>query len=131
MAVLNQVEKKIKMNQWDIVRFQILVHCYLKQINISRHELSCLTLLGIVGEQVIEDFCNVATGNKIFSSNQSVRNSISKASKLGLITKTGTNRKRIHLDYSMNIQASGNILLDYKIVHLETIKEPQLESQES
>lgn len=132
MAELYQVEKKIRMDQWDIIRFQILIHCYLKGIHLSPHELLCLTLLGMAGEQVIEDFCRIATHNRIFSSNQSVRNSVSKATKLGLITKTGRNKKRIHLNYEMNVQTQGNILLAYTIVRLEPVsKQLELESQES
>ena len=32
MAVVNQVEKKIRMDQWDIVKFQLTVHCFIKRM---------------------------------------------------------------------------------------------------
>ncbi len=122
-----QIDKKIRMSQWDITKFQLIVHCYLNRIKMSDHDLSCLTLLGITGEQILEDFCQQTVDAKIFSSAQSARNAISKAEKKGLITKQGKNRKKIKL--TLPIQAQGNILINYKVFSLTNI--PELESQTS
>ena len=133
MAVLNQVEKKIRMDQWDIVKFQLIVHCYLKRIRVSDHDLSCLTLLGIVGEHTIEDLCKLTVSNDIFSSTQSARNVLSKAEKNGLVTRSKINKRKIQLNPVLSVQVSGNIKLDYTLVRLDQqpIKEKVLESQES
>ena len=128
MPVLTQIEKKIRMNQLDIIKFQLIVHCYLKGIHISENDLSCLTLLGMAGQQTLEDFCTIACNNKIFSSNQSARNALAKAEKKDLIVKIGKNRKKISLNPELKIQIDGNILLDYKIMRLEAV--PHLEPQE-
>ena len=133
MAVVNQVEKKIRMDQWDIVRFQLTVHCYVKRIKVSDHDLSCLTLLGIVGEQTIESLCKLVVSNEIFSSLQSARNVLSKAEKVGLVSRSPINKRKVVLNPSLNIQTSGNILLNLKVVRVEptALIEGTYESQES
>lgn len=118
MATVNQVQKKIRMDQWDIVKFQLAIHCHLNKIIISDLDLSCLTLLALTGEKTLGEFCDEAAGHKIFGCSQSVRNAITKAEKKNLITKKGVNKKKISLNVQ-NIQTSGNILLDYKIVRVE------------
>lgn len=133
MAVVNQVEKKIRMDQWDIVKFQLTVHCFIKRIKVSDHDLSCLTLLGIVGEQTIEALCKIVVSNEIFSSLQSARNVLSKAEKVGLVSRSAVNKRKVQLNPNLNVQTSGNILLNLKVVRLEpaAIKEGEYESQES
>ena len=125
--IINQVEKKVRLDRAGIIYFQLMVYCHMNKVHISDHDLSCLTLLGMSGKQTLEDFCTLCKVNNIFSSNQSARNALSKAEKKGLILKEGRNKKKIYLSPSMNIQTLGNILLDYRIVHLE----PVYESQES
>ena len=132
MAVVNQVEKKIRMDQWDIVKFQLIVHCYIKRIKISDHDLSCLTLLGIVGEQTIESLCKLVVSNEIFSSLQSARNVLSKAEKAGLVSRSSINKRKVLINPNLNIQTSGNILLNFKVVRLEPVSnETQYATQES
>lgn len=115
---LNQIDKKISMDRWDIVRFQLLTHCYLSRIHISQHDLSCLTLLAITGPSTLEDFCKLSCSNKIFSSNQSARNALTKAEKKSLILKEGYNKKRISINPTLGIITQGNVLLNYKIFHI-------------
>ena len=35
MAVVNQVDKKVKMDKWGIVKYQIVTYCYLSNIFVS------------------------------------------------------------------------------------------------
>lgn len=125
MPTLNQVDKKVRMDRWNIIRFQLLIHCYLSDIHISQHDLSCLTLLGLTGEQTLENFCSLTRSRQIFSSNQSARNALAKAEKKSLIIKNGRNKKKIFLNPDLNIQTDGNIMLNYKVVRLVPILEPQ------
>jgi len=74
MAIVNQVDKRVKMSGWQIVKYQILTHCYLYNIQVSESDLDCLTLLAIEGDQELTSFCNKAHDKQIFSSTQSVRN---------------------------------------------------------
>jgi hypothetical protein len=120
MAIVNQVRKNVKMDLWNIVKFQLAVHCHLKELNVSDLDLNCITFLALSGETELTDFCERATKNKIFSSPQSVRNAITKAEKRSLLVKNGKNKKTIQIDPVLNIQIEGNILLDYKILRVET-----------
>jgi len=116
MAVVNQVDKRVRMTQWDIVKYQILTHCYLFQIVVSEADLNCLTFLAIEGEQELTSFCNKAHDKNIFSSTQSVRNCLTKAEKKNLIKKEGKNKKKIAINPDLKVHSQGNILLDYKFL---------------
>jgi len=120
MAIVNQVDKRVRMDRWDIVKFQLLTHCYLFKIQVSESDLDCLTLLAINGEQELTSFCNIAHDEKIFSSTQSVRNCLTKAEKKKLIKKEGKNKKKIYIHPDLKVHAKGNILLDYKFLSVET-----------
>ena len=120
MATVNQVRKTVRMDLWNIVRFQIASHCVLKELNVSDSDLNCLTFLALGGEQPLTEFCDTATKNKIFGSSQSVRSAITKAEKKNLVTKNGGYNKLIKINPDLKIQTVGNILLDYKFVRVET-----------
>jgi hypothetical protein len=122
MAIVNQVRKTVRMDLWSIVKFQLAVHCHLKALNVSDQDLSCLTFLALSGEKELTEFCEAATKNNIFGSSQSVRNAITKAEKKSLIIKKGKSKKKISLSDDLKIQINGNILLDYKFVHVESQK---------
>ena len=120
MALVNQVAKKVVMSRPDITKFQILTYCYLKSIKVSDADLQCLTILGMNGSKDLAEFCTLVSDEGIFKSPQSARNAISKAAKKGLIYKSGQNKKTvISLNKDMQVQAAGNILLDYKFAHIE------------
>lgn len=125
MAIVNQVRKNVKMDLWSIVKFQLAVHSHLKTMNVSDLDLNCLTFLALSGEIELTEFCENATKNKIFSSAQSVRNAVTKAEKKNLLVKNGKNKKTIELNPDLNIQIGGNILLEYKILRVES-KEPEI-----
>jgi hypothetical protein len=118
MAVVNQVEKKATMTNWDVVKYQIVTHCYVSKIQVSEADLNCLTYLALEGEQELTSFCHKVHNKQIFSSPQSARNSITKCEKKKLIIKEGKNKKKIMLNPEINIVSSGNILLNIKILSL-------------
>jgi hypothetical protein len=116
MALVNQVDKRVRMSNWQIVKYQILTHCYLYDIQVSEADLNCLTLLAIEGDSELTSFCNKAFDKKIFSSSQSVRNCLTKAEKKNLIKKDGKNKKKICINPELKVSAKGNILLDFKFL---------------
>lgn len=120
MAIVNKIDKRVRMDKWGIVKYQILTHCYINKINISESDLNCLTYLAIEGDQELTNFCNKAHIMKIFSSIQSVRNCLTKVEKKNLIKKEGKNKKRIFINPDINIHSKGNIFLDYKFVSVES-----------
>ena len=120
MAIVTQINKKVKMSLWDIVKFQILTHCYLNKISTSEADLNCLTYLAIEGDQELTAFCTKAHTKDIFSSIQSVRNCLTKAEKKNLIKKEGKNKKKIFIHPDIKVQSEGTILLDFKFLSVET-----------
>lgn len=118
MALVNQVQKRVKMPKWDIVQFQILTYCFINRISINESDLNCLTLLSFNQPIALTDFCYDASSEEgwIFKSPQTVRNAINKAEKQNLVIKDVKNKKMIALNPDIKIQTEGTILLDYKFL---------------
>ena len=120
MAKFNVVDKKVVTNLQDIVKYQIIVHCYVNRIPVTESDLDCLTILAILGESDLTEFCLLVTEKRIFKSTQSVRNCLVKLEKNNLISKEGKTKKKITLSSVMKIQTSGNILINHKFIHVGT-----------
>jgi hypothetical protein len=122
MALVNQVQKRVRMPKWDIVKFQILTHCYINRVTMSDSDLDCLTLLSFNQPIELSNFCLDASAEEdwIFKSPQTVRNSINKSEKNGLIVKDLNNKKIIMLNPNLKIQTEGIILLDFKFLGHDT-----------
>ena len=117
MALVNQVQKRVKMPKWDIVKFQILTHCYINRITMSESDLECLTLLSLLGPIELSHFCYEASDeHKIFKSEQTVRNCINKCEKNNLVSKDPSNKKVVFIDPALKVQTEGDILLDFKFL---------------
>jgi hypothetical protein len=115
MALVTQVEKLVKMSKWDLVKFQIVTHCYINSIIMSDSDLNCLTLLSFNQPTELNNFCYDASSEEswIFKSPQTVRNCINKAEKHNLVIK---NKKEISLNPNLKIENKGTILLNYKFL---------------
>ena len=122
MAIVNQVQKRVKMSKWDVVKFQILTHCYINKLSLSESDLNCLTLLSFNQPIELTDFCYDASSEEgwIFKSPQTVRNSINKTEKIGLVVRSEDNKKSIMLNPNIKVQTEGTILLDYKFLGHES-----------
>lgn len=118
MAIVNQVEKRVKLPKWDIVKYQLLTHCFLNKITMSESDLNCLTLLCLNQPIELSHFCvDVSTDEDwIFKTPQTVRNCINKAEKVGLIIKNSTNKKEILINPKLKILTEDVVLLDYKFL---------------
>lgn len=123
MALVNFIEKKARMSLDEIVRFQIMIHCYLKDLPISAADLKCFSMLAIAGEVELPEFCVQVSVSGVFKNPQSVRNCIARAEHMGIVTKIGKGRKKIMINPELQIQTKGNIVLDTKAFHVaqETI----------
>jgi hypothetical protein len=133
MAQVNLVNKQVQMNLTEIIKFQLITHCYINKISLSELDFECLTYLGLMGESELTDFCNQIAERRLQdklktwtearkpdSSPQTIRNVLIKVEKEKLILKSGRGRKKIMLNPSLKIQTGGNILLNYKLVHIES-----------
>jgi len=119
MAIVNQVDKKVKLDKWEVVKYQLITHCFINKISVSEADLNCLTYLALEGDQELTAFCGKAHTKNIFSSTQSVRNCLTKAEKKNLIKKEGKNKKKIFINPDLNIFSQGNILLNFKLLSVE------------
>ena len=118
MAVVNQVQKKVRMSKWDVVKFQILTHCYINRITVSESDLDCLTLLSFNQPIELSNFCLDASAEEdwIFKSPQTVRNCINKCEKNNLVSKDPANKKIVLINPDLKGQIDGDVLLDFKFL---------------
>jgi hypothetical protein len=115
MASVNQVQKKVIISKKDIIKYQILTHCYINKITLSDSDFECLTLLSTLGPIELSNFCFEASDeHSIFKSEQTVRNCINKCEKYSLVVKDAKNKKVVMVNPDLKIQTEGSILLDYK-----------------
>ena len=59
MAKVNLVNKQIQMELDQIIKFQLITHCYINNITVGELDLDCLTVLGKLGEAELTIFCNI------------------------------------------------------------------------
>ena len=117
MAVVKQVQKKVVMSKKDIIKFQLLTHCYINKITVSDSDLECLTLLSTVGPIELTYFCyDASEEHKIFKSQQTVRNCINKCIKSKLVVKDSKNKKLVYINPKLNVETLGSIFLDYNFL---------------
>jgi len=117
MAIVKRVQKKAVISTKDIIKFQLITHCYLNRITVSNSDLECLALLSSTGSIEIAHFCyDAADEQKIFKSQQTVRNCINKCIKFKLVVKDAENKKLVHINPKLNIETLGPILLDYNFL---------------
>jgi len=117
MAIVKRVQKKVIMSTKDIIKFQLITHCYLNRITVSNSDLDCLTLLSLIGPLEISHFCyDAADEQKIFKSQQTVRNCINKCIKFKLVIKDKKNKKVVCINPKLNIETIGSIFLDYNFL---------------
>lgn len=127
--LVNKVDKRVKLDKREVVKYQILTYCFLNGVQVSESDLNCLTELGLLGEDELTSFCSKVAEKNIFKSPQSARNAITKAEKKNLLVKNGKNRKTIKLNDVLNVQVNGTVLLDFKFVSVEA-KEIQRNTEE-
>lgn len=123
MAKVNLIDKKVQLDLMQLIRFQLITHCFVHHILMSESEISCLSLLGSCGESELGEFCTVAVSQNIFKTTQTVRNFITKAQRIGIVSKEGKSRKKIALNPELKIQTTGNILMNLKMYHFNGSKE--------
>lgn len=118
MAKFNVTHKSLMLNYADIIRMQIIMHCFSNKISLSSMEIDCLVVLCAYGHMQISNFCKLSVEKGVFKTPQTVRNFLTKAENLKLIKKVGTTKKEIMLNEGLNIQKNGNIMLEYKMYYV-------------
>lgn len=121
----NKVDKVVpNLGLFDIIKYQLLTHCFLNSIVLSETELNCLSLLGVECSKKVEGkvrlskFTAQAAGAGILGTATAVANCLSRIEHSRLFLKEGGGKKTLRLNPDLNIVYSGNILLQYKMVHV-------------
>ncbi len=122
MAVVKRVEEKRKVSLSDTIRYQIMTYCFFNEVQISNSDLECLTALAKCGNINLSEFCKLMETEGVFKSSQSARNAVTKACKKDLVVKDADGKKTISVNADLNIQTSGLVLLDFKILGSEPEK---------
>jgi len=120
MALVNKVDLKMKVDIDKTIQYQIMTYCFFNDILISNSDMKFLTELSKNDNIELTKFCLKMVEDKIFKSPQSARNAITKAERKNLVDKKGNNKKTISLKKVINVQTSGLVLLDYKILGNES-----------
>jgi len=112
-VLINPYKRTIgNMSRESIIRFQLVLHCYLNDISLTAGKLQCLTILGMDGKSDLTKFCEKLAEEKVFTSPDSSRNALDHMEDNKLIVKAGKYRKTIQLHPDMKIQTVGNIWVD-------------------
>lgn len=118
MAIVNKVEQRGHLSKADIIKYQLLTHCFFKGISLSDAELGCLCMLAQQGEVELNGFCAAMGERGLYASAQTVRNVINKLEKMHLVIKKGKKKKVVFINPELHLQTLGNILLDFKFAYV-------------
>jgi hypothetical protein len=133
---LNRVTRKVRLDsRLTAVRYQLITELvFLRKQSIIDTDLTYLTLLGTWGPTALKDFCNRAVRHVFGYEDldnypvrvQAVRNRLNLLEKRGFIVKEGKSKKVIKIAPGIALQNSGDILLEYSFIYVETkeSKEP-------
>jgi len=114
------VNKRVKCSRSEIIRYQIMQYCFIKNIILNYTELMLLSLLGELGECRVTFFCEEAAKRGILSSPQSVQTALNKLQRVPILKKEGIGKKIIYLDPGANILTKGNIVVNITLMHIES-----------
>lgn len=114
------VEKIIYLDKFEIVKYQLMNHCFINKIKLNHTELDCLSYLGELGEIRLAEFTIKAAERGILSNHNAVNNCLNKLEQSKLFIKKGAGKKIIFLDPELKIQSEGNVIVTLKLVKTET-----------
>ena len=128
---VSKIEKKYRLTHYDLVKYQVITEfVFFKKESLIDTDIDLLTLLAMDGPVELTKFCNEVV-KKTFADtiaeefavkSQNVRNKLGKLEKRGLIEKSDSYKKIIQIAISVPVIKTGNVLLDYKFLAVETSK---------
>lgn len=112
---------KYQMEREAIIRFQVIVYCYMNGLINGKHsltsnEIDAMTLIGLMGKSDLTGICEQLSQYKVCGTVGSARNLLTKMQDKKMIykEKAGGRVKIVYLNPDMKICTEGNILLDIK-----------------
>ena len=138
---VTQIPIRQRVSRWNLIKFQILAWCSLRNIILTNADIDMLVLLALLGKVKLTQFCEELTKTEyswgvrikkckgldkeykyIFDTCQSARNASSKVEELGLIKREGRNKSNIKvwINPEMDIHIEPNLLINYQILSVAT-----------
>lgn len=128
---VSKIEKKYRLTHYDLVKYQVITEfVFFKKESLIDTDINLLTLLAIDGPVELTKFCNSVVkktfpdilAEEFAVKSQNIRNKLGKLEKRGLIEKSDSYKKIIKIAISVPVLKTGNVLLDYKFLAVETSK---------
>ena len=128
---VSKIEKKYRLTHYDLVKYQVITEfVFFKKESLIDTDIDLLTLLAMDGPVELTKFCNEVVkktfpdtiAEEFAVKSQNIRNKLGKLEKRGLIEKSDSYKKIIQIAISVPVIKTGNVLLDYKFLAVETSK---------
>lgn len=120
MAIL--VNKNITLSKFEIVKYQLIHYCFINKIWLGETELNCLSLLGECGPIQMTDFWQLVVDKEVLKHPIGVNNVLRRLQDKKLVIKQKSGKKVVLLNPDLNIQSDGDIVINLKLIKLETKK---------
>lgn len=133
---IRRVNKKVRLeSRLDAVKYQLITELvFLRRQSLIDTDLTCLALLALWGPIPLKEFCHKAVlhlyGSGIVTDVekhpvrvQTVRNRLCIMEKRGFLTKEGRGKKMLSINPLIELVTTGNTLLEYNFLYLETKEE--------
>ena len=141
---INKLTRKIRLDSMhDAITYQLVTELvFLRKQNIIDSDLTYLTLLVQWGPLPLKEFCNKVVVHLFGSSAtedidkypvrvQTVRNRLGILEKRGFVVKDGKGKKMIAFTPSIPVYKTGNVLLDYNFLYVETKENKRVDTRVS
>ena len=128
---VSKIEKKYRLTHYDLVKYQVITEfVFFKKESLIDTDIDLLTLLAMDGPVELTKFCNDVVkktfpdtiAEEFAVKSQNIRNKLGNLEKRGLIEKSDSYKKIIQIAISVPVIKTGNVLLDYKFLAVETSK---------
>ena len=136
---INRVTRKIRLDSTHTaIKYQLITELtFLRKQTVIDSDLTYLALLIEWGPMPLKQFCNnvvihlfgiesMTDVEKHPVRVQNVRNRLGALEKRGLVVKDGKGKKMISFNPSIKIESTGNILLEYNFLYIETKESKRL-----
>lgn len=103
-------KKHILSDVYESIKFQLILHCFVSDFDLTDNEIKVLSIFYVDG--IDDDSIQKVLDMKIYKNDQSVSNTLSKFTKLGIIEKI--NKKKI-ITEKLPVEVSDKVLMTLKI----------------
>jgi len=99
----------VRMNRKEIIKFQLIVHCYINSITVSDFGLDIATGIGENESIELNDYAKDLCAKGVFTQEQAARTAINR-----LVKREGTRKRLLYLHPSIGIHNQTPIFVDVK-----------------